>query len=207
MKSQEWLKGLRVFHLKPLPHQHWVACAGCCFIYLFGFSRRSEQLVAWTLDECQNAERGRLSLQTCMHAHTHRHKYTHRCSSSVWLSMRIIYFSHCCFFVSFFSAPRSHDLSERLFIFHSEAAAKSCRLRAKQIDTTIHVSFIWLFATALNPFTHTHARTRTQWEALDLADSSGIEKAQRTFVICVSPSCVFAGCFFFGLWQFWEPPC
>lgn len=92
----------------------------------------------------------------------------------------------CLFFFFFFSY--GCVLSLGLFIFHTKAYAHSYLLRAKQIDMTIHVSFIC----RLNPCTHTH--TQTRWEALVLADSSGMGNAPWTFVICVS-GCRLPGCF------------
>ena len=87
-------------------------------------------------------------------------------------------------------------LSIRPSIFHTKADSYSYLLRAKQIDMTVHVSFIWRRRGAESFHTHTHTNTHTYThskEALVLADSSGMGNAQWTFVICVS-GCRLPGC-------------
>lgn len=83
-------------------------------------------------------------------------------------------------------------LSKGLSIFHTKAGAYSYLLRAKQIDMTIRVSFIWCYCGTESLHRHAH----TQEDALVFTDSSGMGNAQWTFVIWVSgwrpPGCFSA---------------
>lgn len=72
-------------------------------------------------------------------------------NTKLWVSEWV-----CLSFLFFFSfLSYGCVLSLGLFIFHRKAHAHSYLLRAKQIDMTIHVSFIC----RLNPCTHTHTDT------------------------------------------------
>lgn len=87
----------------------------------------------------------RLNMGTCSIEHT---------LVSQWVSI------HVCFWFFFFI--QGYVLSSGLSIFHTKADTYSYLLRAKQIDMTVHVSFIWCRRSteSLHPHTHTYSKRR-----------------------------------------------
>lgn len=110
------------------------------------------------------------------------HSTEHTTLVSRWVS--------AIFFFFFFSY--SCVSSVGFFIFHTKADKFFYLLRAKQIDMTIYVSFIWGHH-GTESLQNTSTHTKRQWEALVLADSSGMGNAQWTFVIL--SGCGLPGCF------------